>query len=72
MEVLVDLHLIFDRECVGSSTQDATQRALSFYRYEFGNVGDGIHIKYYPRRLSGSMTSFIVSPMGEDNLRLDA
>lgn len=46
--------------------------SLVFYRYEFGNVGDGIHIKYYPRRLSGSMTSFIVSPMGEDNLRLDA
>jgi hypothetical protein len=38
----------------------------------FGGVADGLNLKYYPRRPSGSTGGAIVSPIGEDNHRLSS
>jgi hypothetical protein len=35
-------------------------------------VADGLNLKYYPRRSSGSTGGVIVSPVGEDNPRLSS
>jgi hypothetical protein len=37
----------------------------------FSGVADGLDLKYYPRRLTGSAGSVIVSPVGEGNPRLN-
>jgi hypothetical protein len=37
-----------------------------------GGVADGLNLKYYPRRPSGSTGGVIVSPVGEDNSRLSS
>jgi hypothetical protein len=50
--------------------QDAARRALSHYCSVFGGVADGLNLKYYPCRPSGSTGGVIVSPVGEDNPRL--
>ena len=35
-------------------------------------VADGLNLRYYPRRLSGSTGGVVVSPVGEDNPRLSS
>jgi hypothetical protein len=52
--------------------QDAARRALSHYCSVFGGVADGLDLKYYPRRSSGSTGGVIVSPIGEGNPRLSS
>jgi hypothetical protein len=52
--------------------QDAARRALSQYRSLFGGVADGLNLRYYPRRPTGSTKSVVVSPVGEDNPRLSS
>jgi hypothetical protein len=52
--------------------QDAAWRALSHYCLVFGGVAEGLNLKYYPRRPSGSTGGVIVSPVGEDNPRLSS
>jgi hypothetical protein len=52
--------------------QDAARRALSHYCLVLGGVADGLNRKYYPRRPSGSTGGVIVSPVGEDNPRLNS
>jgi hypothetical protein len=52
--------------------QDAARRALLHYCSVFGGVADGLNLKYYPRRPSGSTGDVIVSPVGEDNPRLSS
>jgi hypothetical protein len=52
--------------------QDATRHALSHYCSVLGGVADGLNLKYYPRRPSGSTGGVIVSPVGEDNPRLSS
>ena len=52
--------------------QDAARRALSHYCSVLGGVADGLNLKYYPRRPSGSTGGVIVSPVGEDNPRLSS
>jgi hypothetical protein len=37
-----------------------------------GGVADGLNLKYYPRRPSGSTGGVVVSPVGEDNPRLSS
>jgi hypothetical protein len=51
--------------------QDAARRALSQYCSLFGEVADGLDLKYYPCRLIGSAGGVIVSPVGEGNPRLN-
>ena len=52
--------------------QDAARRALSHYCSVLGGVADGLNLKYYPCRPSGSTGGVIVSPIGEDNPRLSS
>jgi hypothetical protein len=48
------------------------RRALSQYCSLFGGVADGLNLRYYPRRPTGSTESVVVSPIGEDNPRLSS
>jgi hypothetical protein len=50
--------------------QDAARRALSHYCSVFGGVADGLNLRYYPRRPSGSTGGVVVTPVSEDNPRL--
>jgi hypothetical protein len=52
--------------------QDAARRALLHYCSVLDGVADGLNLKYYPRRSSGSTGGVIVSPVGEDNTRLSS
>jgi hypothetical protein len=52
--------------------QDAARHALSHYYSVFGGVADGLNLRYYPRRPSGSTGGVVVSPVGENNLRLSS
>jgi hypothetical protein len=52
--------------------QDAARRALSHYCSVLGGIADGVNLKYYPRRPSGSTGGVVVSPIGEDNPRLSS
>jgi hypothetical protein len=52
--------------------QDAARRALSHYCLVLGGVADGLNLKYYPHRPSGSTGGVVVSPVGEDNPRLSS
>jgi hypothetical protein len=51
--------------------QYASRRALSQYCLLFSGVADGLDLKYYPRRSTGSAGGGIVSPIGEGNPRLN-
>jgi hypothetical protein len=52
--------------------QDAARRALSQYCSLFSKVADGLDLKYYPRRSTGSAGGVIVSPVGEGNPKLSS
>jgi hypothetical protein len=52
--------------------QDAARWALSQYCSLFSGVADGLDLKYYPRRSTGSAGGVIVSLVGEDNPRLSS
>jgi hypothetical protein len=52
--------------------QDAARRALSHYCSVLGGIADGVNLKYYPRRPSGSTGGVVVSPISEDNPRLSS
>jgi hypothetical protein len=51
--------------------QDAARWALSQYCSLFSGVADGLDLKYYPRRSTGSAGGVIVSPVGEGKPRLN-
>jgi hypothetical protein len=63
---------ITERDTAEVAMQDAAQRALSQYCSLFSGVADGLDLKYYPRRSTGSAGGVIVSPVGEGNLRLSS
>jgi hypothetical protein len=52
--------------------QDAAWRALLHYCSVLGGVVDGLNLRYYPRRPFGSTGGVVVSPVGEDNPRLNS
>jgi hypothetical protein len=52
--------------------QDVARHALSYYCSVLGGVADGLDLRYYPRRPSGSIGGVVVSPFGEDNPRLSS
>jgi hypothetical protein len=52
--------------------QNAAWRALSHYCSVFGGVANGLNLRYYPRRPSGSTGGVVVSPIGEDNPRMSS
>jgi hypothetical protein len=57
---------------ITSAMQDAARQALSQYCSLFSEVVDGLDLKYYPRRSTGSAGGVIVSPVGEGNPRLNS
>jgi hypothetical protein len=71
-EVCSEHYSISERDSAEAAMQDAAQRALSHYCSVLGGVADGLNLKYYPRRPSGSTGGVVVSPVDEDNLRLSS
>jgi hypothetical protein len=52
--------------------QYAAWRALLHYCSVLSRVADGLNLRCYPRRPSGSIRGVIVLPVGEDNPRLSS
>jgi hypothetical protein len=71
-EVCLEHYSISERDSAEAAMQDVARRALSHYYSVFGGVADGLNLKYYPCRPSGSTGGVIVSPVGEDNPRLSS
>jgi hypothetical protein len=69
-EVCSEHYSISERKSAEAAMQDAARRALSHYCSVLGGVADGLNLRYYPRRPSGSTGGVVVSPVGEDNPRL--
>jgi hypothetical protein len=71
-EVCSEHYSISERDSAEVAMQDAARRAFSHYCSVLGGVADGLNLKYYPRRPSGSTGGMIVSLVGEDNPRLSS
>jgi hypothetical protein len=71
-EVCSEHYSISERDSAEAAMQDVARRALSHYCSVLGGVADGLNLKYYPRRPSGSTGGVIVSPVDEDNPRLSS
>ena len=71
-EACSEHYSISERDSAEAAMQDATRRALSHYYSVFGGVADGLNLRYYPRRPSGSTGGVVVSPVGEENPRLSS
>jgi hypothetical protein len=71
-EAVSEHYSISERDTAEAAMQDAARRALSQYCSLFGGVADGLNLRYYPRRPTGSTESVAVSPIGEDNPRLSS
>jgi hypothetical protein len=71
-EICSEHYSISERDSAEAAMQDAAQRALSHYCSVLGGVADGLNLKYYPRRPSGSTGGVVVSHIGEDNPRLSS
>jgi hypothetical protein len=71
-EICSEHYSISERDSAEAAMQDVARRALSHYCSVLGGVADGLNLKYYPRRPSGSTGGMIVSPVGEDNPRLSS
>jgi hypothetical protein len=71
-EIYSEHYSISERDSAEAAMQDAARRALSHYCSVLGRVADGLNLRYYPRRPSGSTGGVVVSPVGEDNPRLSS
>jgi hypothetical protein len=71
-EVYSEHYSISERDSAEAVIQDVARRALLHYYSVLGGVADGLNLKYYPRRPSGSTEGVVVSPVGEDNPRLSS
>jgi hypothetical protein len=71
-EVCSEHYSISERDSAEASMQDVTRRALLHYCSVLGGVADGLNLKYYPHRPSGSIGGMVVSPIGEDDPRLSS
>jgi hypothetical protein len=71
-EVCSEHYSISERDSTEATMQDAARRALSHYCSMLDGVADGLDLRYYPRRPSGSTGGVVVSPVGEDNPRLSS
>jgi hypothetical protein len=70
-EAFSEHYSITERDIAEAAMQDAARWALSQYCSLFSGVADGLDLKYYPRRSTGSAGAVIVSPVGEGNPRLN-
>jgi hypothetical protein len=66
-EAFLEHYSITERDTAEAAMQDVAWRALSQYCLLFSGVADGLDLKYYPRRSTGSAGGVIVSPVGEGN-----
>jgi hypothetical protein len=71
-EAFSEHYSITERDTVEPAMQDAARRALSQYCSLFSRVADGLDLKYYPYRSTGSAGGVMVSPVGEGNPRLSS
>jgi hypothetical protein len=71
-EVCSEHYSISERDSAEAAMQDVARRALSHNCSVLGGVADGIDLRYYPHRPSGSTGGVVVSPVGEDNPRLSS
>jgi hypothetical protein len=65
-------YYITERDTAEAAMQDAAPRAFSQYCSLFSGVANGLNLKYYPRRSTGSAGCVIASPVGEGNPRLNS
>jgi hypothetical protein len=61
-EAFSEHYSITERDTAEAAMQDAAQRALSQYCSLFSGVADGLDLKYYPCRLTGSAGGVIIGP----------
>jgi hypothetical protein len=71
-EICSEHYSISEWDSAEAAMQDAAWRALSHYCSVLGGVADGLNLRYYPRRPSGSTGGVVVSPVGEDNPKLSS
>jgi hypothetical protein len=62
-EICSEHYSISERDSAEAAMQDVARRALSHYCSVFGVVADGLNLKYYPHRPSGSTRGVVVSPL---------
>jgi hypothetical protein len=72
VEAFSEHYSITERDTTKETMQDVAWRALLQYSSLFSGVADGLDLKYYPRRSTGSAEGVIVSPVGEGNPRLNS
>jgi hypothetical protein len=71
-EAFSEHYSITERDAAEAAMQDAARQALSQYCSLFSGVADGLDLKYYPHRSTGSVGGVIVSPVGEGNPKLSS
>jgi hypothetical protein len=71
-EAFLEHYSITEGDTAEAAIQDVARRVLSKYCSLFSGVADGLDLKYYPRRSTDSAGGVIVSPVGEDNPRLNS
>jgi hypothetical protein len=71
-EAFSEHYTITKRDTAEAAMQDAARQTLSQYCSLFSGVADGLDLKYYPRRSTGSAGGVIASPVGEGNPRLNS
>jgi hypothetical protein len=72
VEASLENYSITERDTALAAMQDVARCALSQYCSLFNGVANGLHLKYYPHRSTGSTESVIVSSIGEGNPRLSS
>jgi hypothetical protein len=71
-EAFSEHYSITERDTAEAAMHDVARLALSQYFSLFSGVADGLDLKYYPRRSTGSAGGVIVSPVGEGNPRMSS
>jgi hypothetical protein len=72
VEAISEHYSITKRDTAEAAMQDVARWALSHYCSLLSGVDDGLDLKYYPHRSTGSAGGVIVSPVGEGNPRLNS
>jgi hypothetical protein len=72
VEAFSEHYSITEKDTAEAAMQDAARRTLSQYCLLFSGVADGLDLKYYPRRSTGSARGVIASPVGEGNPKLNS
>jgi hypothetical protein len=71
-EAFSEHYSITERDTAEAAMQDAARWALSQYCSLFSGIANGLDLKYYPHRSTGSAGGVIVLLVGEGNPRLSS